>query len=102
MQSYAAQMFKIFACPLSLHKLYIPDNSKMFLDSFTKPCTRDMWGNGNGCLETHMDLPHCLGVKGSVWAASSCRVTKAHTTCSSINMWEGKVAVASPPSIGSL
>lgn len=72
----------------------------MYLDSFTKSCTRDMWGNGNGCLKTHMDLLHCLGVKGSVWAASSCRVTKAHTTYCGINMWEGKVAVASLPSMG--
>ena len=67
----------------------------MFLDSFTKSCTRAMWSNGNGCLETHTDLPHWLGVKGSICAASSCRVTKEHITCRGINVWEGNVAAAS-------
>lgn len=38
-------------------------------------------------------------VRGSVWAASPCRVTKAHATCGGINIWVGKVAVTSLPSM---
>lgn len=34
----------------------------------------------------------------SVWAASH-RVTNAHITCGGINMWVGKVAAASLPSM---